>query len=473
MPDAAPVLLWFRRDLRLDDHPALTAAAAAGRPLLPVFILEEEAPWAPGGAARWWLHRSLAALAETLAARGLPLILRRGDPVAVLPELAAAVGATAVHWSRRYEPDARAHDRRVSAALREAGVEAGVHPGALLSEPWTIATGQGGPYRVFTPYARTFGREVRPGAPLPEPRGLRAPAAAPPSPALSDLGLDPGPLWGDGLAAAWTPGEAGARALLGRFLDGPLAAYAERRDLPARTGTSRLSPHLHWGEISPRRVWHAAAAAGPAAEPFLRQLVWREFAHHLLHHFPHTVREPLRAEFAAFPWDGDPGLLPAWRRGETGYPLVDAGMRELWTTGWMHNRVRMVVASFLVKHLLLPWQEGAAWFLDTLVDADQANNVFGWQWSAGCGADAAPYFRVFNPVLQSRRFDPDGAYLRRWLPELAALDGKAVHAPWEAGAAALRAGGVELGKDYPRPVVHHVTARERALAAYRRMRGGS
>lgn len=471
MPDAAPVLLWFRRDLRLDDHPALTAAAAAGRPLLPVFVLEEDVPWAPGGAARWWLHRSLAALADRLAAHGLPLVLRRGDPLTILPELATAAGATAVHWSRRYEPDARAHDRRVSAALQAAGVEVRVHAGALLSEPWTIATGQGGPYQVFTPYARTFGREVRPGSPLPEPRGLRAPATVPASLALPELGLDPGALWGEGLAAAWTPGEAGARGLLDRFLDGPLQAYAESRDLPARPGTSRLSAHLHWGEIGLRRVWRGAAAAGAAAEPFLRQLVWREFAHHLLHHFPHTVREPLRAEFAAFPWDGDPALFRAWRRGETGYPLVDAGMRELWTTGWMHNRVRMVAASFLVKHLLLPWQEGADWFLDTLVDADPANNVFGWQWSAGCGADAAPYFRIFNPTAQSRRFDADGAYLRRWLPELAGLDERQIHAPWEVRPAELESRGVRLGRDYPRPVVDHAPARERALDAYRRLRG--
>ncbi|HRX49853.1 MAG TPA: deoxyribodipyrimidine photo-lyase [Candidatus Krumholzibacteria bacterium] len=472
MSQSAPVLLWFRQDLRLDDHAALLAAAATDRPVLPVFVLEDVGDWRWGGASRWWLHRSLAALDADLRRMGAPLVLRRGDPRRVLPELAAAAGADTVHWNRRYEPDARQRDRETSDALRDAGVTVKAHPGALLCEPWSLATGQGGPYQVFTPYHKAFLRDVSPAEPRGAPPRLRAPAVAPESLPLAALDLDPGVLWGQGMAEAWTPGEAGGRALLERFAAGPVAAYADRRDRPAEPSTSRLSPHLHWGEVSPARVWSALRGAD-GADPFLRQLVWREFAHHLLHHFPHTDRHPLRGEFQDFPWDGDPAHLRAWRRGETGYPLVDAGMRELWTTGWMHNRVRMVVASFLVKHLLLPWQEGAAWFWDTLVDADLANNSFGWQWTAGCGADAAPYFRVFNPMLQSRRFDPDGAYLRRWLPELAGLGNKAIHAPWEASRAEREGAGVELGRTYPRPLVEHGAARERALEAYKRLRGAS
>jgi len=458
-----PTLLWFRRDLRLADNPALCAAAAAG-PVVPVFILEDGGGGPLGGAARWWLNQSLDRLSASLTGLGLSLVLRRGSPPQVLTDLAAETGARVIHWNRRYEPEAAAVDQAAAEALQSAGVTVQTHGSALLAEPWDLATGQGGPYQVFTPYYKKFLDTVHPRSALPVPKGLAAPGVIPGSLPLADLGLLPSVDWAGGLREAWTPGEAGAQAELTRFLEGAVDRYDDDRDHPGVNGTSRLSPHLHWGEISPRQVWTGAAAA-----PFRRQLVWREFTHHLLHHFPHTPHAPLREKFAAFPWDGDPDLLPAWQEGRTGYPLVDAGMRQLWQTGWMHNRVRMVASSFLVKHLLLPWQDGARWFSDTLVDADLANNTFGWQWVAGSGADGAPYFRIFNPLTQSRRFDTAGAYIRRWVPELAGLPDKWIHAPWTAPTGILEKAGVKPGRTYPLPVVEHAAARQRALESYRRM----
>ncbi|HYE47982.1 MAG TPA: deoxyribodipyrimidine photo-lyase [Azospirillaceae bacterium] len=474
--DGAPVIVWFRRDLRLADNPAL--AAAAGRPVLPLFVLDEEAPgrWRPGGASRWWLHHSLAALAASLARLGLPLLLRRGPAARVVPALAAETGAAAVHWNRRYEPWAVARDAALKAELAASGVGARSFNGSLLAEPWQLSTGAGRPYRVFTPFWRALLAAPPPAPPLPVPAGLTAPAQVPRGDRLEDWGLLPsGPDWAGGLRDTWTPGEAGAAGRLARFLEGPAAAYGAARDLPGTEGTSRLSPHLHFGEISPRQVWAQAQAAmgchdreGMVAgiESFLREIGWREFCYNLLYHFPTLPEVPLNPEFEAFPWSDDRTALSAWTRGRTGYPIVDAGMRQLWATGWMHNRVRMIAASFLVKHLLLPWREGAAWFWDTLVDADLANNSAGWQWVAGCGADAAPYFRVFNPVLQGRKFDPAGAYVRRWVPELARLPDAWVHEPWRAPADVLARAGVRPGRDYPEPVVALEAGRERALAAY-------
>lgn len=467
------VVIWFRRDLRLADNAALTAATETGRPVLPVFVLEEGTAAALGGAARWWLHHSLEKLKKALAGLGLTLVIRRGDAAQVLVELARDCGAAAIHWNKRYEPQEAARDQAVVSALGAAGIQAVQHPGALLAEPWSLATGQGGPYRVFTPYYQKFLKGSRPVPPGGTPRKAAAARRVPSSLELAELELLPRADWAGGLRSAWLPGEAGAAGELARFADAGLARYGRARDLPAENGTSRLSAHLHWGEISARQVWEAVEKQGDGiAAPYLRQLVWREFAHHLLHHFPRTVEAPLREEFAAFPWDGDPTLLPAWQQGLTGYPLVDAGMRQLWHTGWMHNRVRMVAASFLVKHLLLPWQEGARWFADTLVDADTANNTFGWQWTAGCGADAAPFFRIFNPTLQSRKFDPRGEYIRRWVPELAGLPPALIHQPQAVAPAILEGFGVRLGREYPNPVVDHAAARQRALDSYRTMKAG-
>jgi deoxyribodipyrimidine photo-lyase len=369
----------------------------------------------------------------------------------------------------------------VEAHLSERNVKTRQFNGSLLFSPTQVETQQGGPYKVFTPFWRQCLAEPEPGEPLPPPAKLPAPSTWPSTLSLDDLDLEPALNWTEGLAEAWEPGEAGAGAELERFLDEALHAYATDRDRPDRRGTSRLSPYLHFGEISPRTIWHAvkehaAVREGrglvKGAESYLREVGWREFAHHLLHHFPDTVEEPLRPEFSDFPWADDEEALMAWQRGQTGFPIVDAGMRELWATGWMHNRVRMIVGSFLVKDLLIPWQEGARWFWDTLVDADLANNTLGWQWVAGCGADAAPYFRVFNPILQGKKYDPDGAYVSRWVPELAGLPVRWIHEPWNASAEILEEAGVELGSSYPHPLVDHGEARDRALEAYSLIKKG-
>ena len=417
------------------------AAVQRAPAVIPVFIWapEEEAPWPPGAASRWWLHQSLNRLRESLAARGSRLIIRRGPTRQTLASLIAETGANALFYNRRHEPAVVARD----AAIALPGVTIEPFDSALL---FHIER----PFQVFSAFWRACLNQPPPSPPLGAPRTIAAPDRWPESLSIDDLRLEPTVDWAGGLRSTWQPGEAAATAELDRFIESQLSAYATMRDRPAHRGTSRLSPHLHFGEISPRQVWHAVQQARGAQSPepieaYLRELGWREFAYHLLIHFPHSADQPLRPEFARFPWRIDRRLLESWRRGRTGYPLVDAGMRELWATGWMHNRVRMIVASFLVKHLLIPWQEGTAWFWDTLVDADLANNTLGWQWTAGCGADAAPYFRIFNPARQSERFDPAGEYVRRWVPEIS-------------------------GPDYPRPIVDHATARREALEAFEKMR---
>jgi deoxyribodipyrimidine photo-lyase len=471
-------LLWFRADLRLADNPALAHAVARGGAVASVFILDDEdaQAWAPGGASRWWLHGSLEALDRDLRRLGgAGLILRRGPAETVLADLVAETNATAVVWNRRYEPWAVARDARIKSRLRAAGVEVRSFNAALLCEPTAFANLQGKPYQVFTPFWKGLRGKVSPPAPMAVPARLAPPGAAPASDPLESWALRPSkPDWAGGLDAAWTPGEAGAQARLQGFVDEALIDYRERRNLPGEAGTSRLSPHLHFGEIGPWQVWRAATAAAVAqtgdpfpagVETFLSEVGWREFSAHLLFHFPTLPDAPLRPQYQRFPWRSDPKALAAWRRGLTGYPIVDAGMRELWATGWMHNRVRMIAASFLIKHLLLDWREGEAWFWDTLVDADLASNAASWQWVAGSGADAAPYFRIFNPISQGVKFDPKGAYVRRWVPELAALPDSTLHAPWTATAAELSIAGVRLGVDYPRPIVDHAAARARALQA--------
>jgi deoxyribodipyrimidine photo-lyase len=479
--DTGTVIVWLRRDLRLTDNPALAAACEHARHVVALYVHapEEDGEWAPGAASRWWLHHSLARLDADLRARGGRLVLRRGDSLAELRLVARVSGAVAVYWNRLYDPARVAHDTRIKSALHEDGLECQSFNAALLHEPWQVSTGQGDPYRVFTPFWRacTARLDALP-RPLPPPARVTAPPSPPASLPLDELALRPRIRWDEGLHAAWVPGEAGALAQLDAFTGGPVEAYGEGRNRPDRAETSRLSPYLHFGEIGPRQCVAAArnaAAARPSAQAsidsFVREIGWREFAHHLLHHFPHTPTAPLDQRFDTFPWDPDDALLRAWQQGRTGYPIVDAGMRELWATGWMHNRVRMIAASLLTKNLRQPWLAGARWFWDTLVDADLASNTLGWQWTAGCGADAAPFFRIFNPMLQTERFDPERAYLRRWLPELGRLPDGWVHRPWEAPPATLAAAGVILGRDYPLPVVDFRKSREAALAAYGSIKG--
>jgi len=480
---ALPTILWFRLDLRLADNGALAAALARGGAVIPVYILDDagEGRWRPGGASRWWLRHSLAALEAALRKRGSRLILRRGESGAALKTLVRETGAGAVYWNRRHEPASIARDAAVGAELAAAGIETKSFNSALLFEPSTIANKQGRAFQVFTPFWRHCLAQPVP-AEIDVPGGrFPAPGRWPRSFTLAELGLRSVAAWDTHWPEAWLPGEAGALKGLRSFLAHRLSDYDQQRERPGMVGTSLLSPHLHFGEIGPRQIWAAVRAlskesgvfpASRGALRFLTEVGWREFAYHLLYHFPHTPEQPLRSGFSRFPWAADAGgaKLLAWQRGRTGYPIVDAGMRQLWATGWMHNRVRMIAASFLVKHLRLAWTHGAAWFWATLFDADLASNTLGWQWSAGCGADAAPYFRIFNPVLQGRKFDANGDYVRRWVPELAQLAAEFVHRPWEAPEAELARAGVALGETYPRPIVDHAMARREALAAWQSLR---
>ena len=458
-----PVVVWFRQDLRLADNAALTQAAATGAAILPVYILDDSAGEARGmgGASRWWLHYSLGALSQALRKSGAPLLLLRGEPEATLLRLAEQVGASAVHWNGSSEPAETARDERIAARLRERGVWT---EGCADAE-WPAELGASqSPLLSFAAFWRSA-RDDRPAPPLPAPRRLAGFLDAPEGEKLMAWRLTPTrPDWAQGLRESWTPGESGAQERLSAFVDAGLADYRDAID-----AGSRLSPHLHFGELSARQVWWAAQplADRPAGEAFLRQLGWRAFARRLLRLAPDLPERPLRRGFESVAWTRDDAALEAWRRGRTGYPMVDAGMRELERTGFLPNRLRMTVASFLVKHLLIDWREGERWFWDFLVDADLANNAMNWQWVAGCGADAAPYFRIFNPVLQGQRFDADGAYVRRWVAELAELPDKYIHRPWEAPEDVTRGAGVILGETYPRPIVAHDAARRRALAAFK------
>ena len=471
---ASTTVLWYRQDLRVSDHDALLDACDRG-PVVPVFVWnpDTEGAWAPGGASRWWLDRSLRALEAELVRRGSRLVVRTGDAAAELQAVARECGARRVACSRRFEPAAMQDEERVHEALERAGIAFDRVGANLLYDPFEIRSGSGTPYKVFTPFWKMCRSRGEPDRPRAAPERIPAPAKWPTGVPVDALGLAPTIPWAGGLAEAWIPGEVGGRARLAAFVAAPIGHYAGQRDIPGIAGTSMLSAHLHFGEVSPREAWHAAGDAmrgrgadfAANAEKFRAELGWREFGAHVLANSPRTSDDPLRMEFRRFPWRMDAAKLRAWQRGRTGYPFVDAGMRELWHTGWMHNRVRMVVASFLVKHLLMDWMHGARWFWDTLVDADLASNTLGWQWAGGCGADAAPYFRIFNPVTQGEKFDPTGAYIRRWVPELASVPDEYLHAPWEAPPLALSMSGVTLGVDYPHPIVDHVQARADALAA--------
>ena len=480
-----PAIVWFRHDLRLADNPALHAAAASKRPLVCVYLCPEKtahhaqsrAPRSLGAASRWWLHGSLHALDAALAKHGGRLTILQGAADDTLTTLAAAVGAEAVYWNRRYDEPGRALDAVLETTLKQRGVTVATFNGHLLHEPATIRNQSGKAFRVFTAYWRAVLKLGTPAAPLGAPRKLHFHALPQqfklkPVP-LTRLGLEPKkPDWAGGLRATWSPGEAAAHIHLRRFLATALSEYSTDRDRPDQPGTSRLSPYLCFGNLSVRQVWHIAHATvrkhpAPGKQRqlarFLAELGWREFNYQILYHHPDLAERNFQPRFDPLRWRTDRRGLQAWQRGRTGYPIVDAGMRELWATGWMHNRVRMVAASFLIKHLLIDWRSGEKWFWDTLVDADPANNPANWQWVAGSGADAAPYFRIFNPILQGEKFDPHGDYVRHWVPELARLPSKLIHKPWTAKAEQLAAAGVRLGKTYPRPLVDHDMARRRAL----------
>ncbi len=469
------IIVWLRRDLRIHDNPALSEAVKSGAAVLPVYIYDDNAAFAPGAAARWWLHHCLKSLSDDLNAIGGKLILRRGDEAQCVKDLAQQTGAHAVYWNRRYAPQQIAVDKKIMATLKKEGVDVQSFNATLLREPWELKTGGGAFYKVFTPFWRALQKEGPARSALYDgPPEIKRPRKKPPSDKLNDWGLRPTkPNWAQEFADSWTPGETGAMDSLTKFLDSGARSYEDDRNRPDIEATSKLSPHLAFGEIGPLQIWQATYARVEAgdidlnqATKFLSEIAWREFSYGLLYHFEDLSETPIRPAFQAFPWRDDNSDLKAWQKGRTGYPIVDAGMRELWRTGWMHNRVRMITASFLVKHLLLPWQEGEKWFWDTLVDADPANNPASWQWTAGCGADAAPYFRIFNPITQGEKFDPDGVYTTRYVPELSNIKGKYLQRPWEAAEKLALSPTLRLGENYPSPIVDHAAARKRALAAF-------
>lgn len=472
---SAKSIVWLRNDFRLADNPAL-AAAAQFEQVYMIYIHEDQSndDWPIGAASRWWLHRSLQSLDRKVSKLGGNLAIAQGAAEEILPHLATSLGVTHIFWNRRYEKSAIERDALVKKALENLGFCVKSFAGRYLLEPWELKNQTGKPYKVFTPFAKAFlNFDVR----LPTLTKIKKLSSLPAS--IKNLDIDslnllPRLTWYHSLERYWQPGEDAAKKALERFTD-EIHDYVKDRDFPALAATSRLSAHLHFGEISPHRVWHKLSALEIKQShidsfPFLRQLLWREFANYSLFHFPEMPYEPLRSEFKRFPWSNKSLHLRAWQKGQTGYPIVDAGMRELWATGWMHNRVRMIVGSFLVKNLRIHWLEGEKWFWDTLVDADIANNSMGWQWVAGSGIDAAPYFRIFNPSLQSAKFDPQGSYIRRWVPELACLPNKWLHQPDKAPQKLLQDIGLTIGKGYPKPIIDYRISRQDALDSYQTLK---
>lgn len=468
-----PSIIWFRQDLRLEDQPTLRAALEKGGSIIPLFIWspEEEKKWRRGASSQWWLYHALKRLQRSLAHKGVSLLIRKGDALQVIAEIVKETGADALFFNRCYEPAIVKRDSLLQSQLHNLGVGVESFNGSLLFDPWTILTKQYKPYQVFTHFWNYCLRLEEPSPPI------VAPATLPPLPislttaSVEDLHLLPEIPWDQGLADYWNPSGRTPLGALEHALENIVGGYAEARDLLAVEGTSTLSPYLHFGELSPRMVWHAVRTfykGDSSGEVFLRQLGWRDFAYYLLFHFPHMPEQALRTQFSDLSWETNPSYLMSWKKGVTGYPVVDAAMRQLWHTGWMHNRARMIVGSFLVKDLLIDWREGEAWFWDTLVDADLANNSMGWQWVTGCGVDAAPYFRVFNPITQGEKFDPEGVYIRRWVPELSRLPTRWIHCPWEAPPLILHQAGVRLGENYPEPIVNHAEARIKYLEAMKK-----
>lgn len=467
----SPIIYWFRNDLRITDNPALHATVKSGQPILFVYIYDQDSPnhWKIGRASQWWLRHSLARLSKSLENLNAKLIFKRGDPVEQLSKLIDSSKANALYFTRQYEP----YDVNVEQQLNKKfanQLRVKRFKGYLLFEPENIKTGKGEAFKVFTPFYKACLKQIEPNLPLAAPTSLINFTSDIHSENISDWKLLPSkPDWAHEFNALWKPGEQGASEMLNYFINNSASKYHLLRNRPDMYGTSRLSPHLHFGEISPRQIWHAIKSSSVAdssgAEAHLRQLVWRDFSHNLLIHWPHFPEAAFKKEFDHFPWLNNKNHLKKWQHGQTGYPIVDAGMRQLWATGWMHNRVRMIVASFLIKDLLICWQDGEKWFWDTLLDANLANNAASWQWVAGCGADAAPYFRIFNPVLQGNKFDPQGEYIKEWVPELAQLPDKYIHSPWLAPQEVLLRANVRLDDNYPKPIVDHKAARDRALLA--------
>ncbi len=484
MSTTKPIIVWLRHDLRLLDNPALYHACQKSDQIVPVYILDDDAAadWKMGAASRWWLHHSLNAFKKDLQEKlGLNLILKRGKAGAILDKIIQETAAETVFWNRNYEPWSIERDKNIKSDLKNQDIDVETYNGRLIFEPWDIETQSGDPYKVFTPFWKNCmdDPKLRDPYPVPDQENLKTPSLE--SDALDDWDLLPtAPDWSGGIADFWEVGENAAQARFDYFLDNTVEVYKDKRDIPSLDATSRLSPHLHFGEISPLYVYHKTKPLLDEAhgnsdtykniKHFISEIGWREFSYHLLYHFPHTPDEPLYDKFKKVPWDKNEHAIQAWQKGQTGIPIVDAGMRQLWQTGWMHNRVRMLVGSLLVKNMLMDWRVGEKWFWDCLVDADLANNTQGWQWVAGCGADAAPYFRIFNPVTQGERFDGHGDYVRQYVPELKDLPEKYIHKPWEADEKTLKDAGIELGKDYPKPIVDLKQSREKALDAFGEMK---